>query len=165
MVGTILIDLKKTIDHDVLLQKLYALGFSKHAAKWFQSDLSNRSFLVNFGKNFSKPASVSCGVARVSILGPLLFLIYVNDMSQAVKCDRFLYADDTCLVCQHKVINNIENQLNDDFCNICDWFVDNKLSIHFCEDKTKSLLFASQFKRKNIKKLHIKYGDIHVFFL
>ena len=69
-------------------------------------------------------------------------------MSQAVKCDLFLYADDTCLVCQHKDINKIENQLNEDFSNICDWFVDNKLSIHFGEDKTKSILFASKFKRK-----------------
>ena len=71
-------------------------------------------------------------------------------MSQAVKCDLFLYADDTCLVCQHKDINKIENQLNGDFCNICDWFVDNKLSIHFGKDMTKSILFASKFKRKNI---------------
>ena len=149
----ILIDLQKafdTIDHDILLQKLYAIGFSKHTVNWLQSYLSYRSFLVNVGNNFSQPASVSCGVPQGSILGPLLFLIYVNDMSQAVKCDLFLYADDTCLVCQHKDINKIENQLNEDFSNICDWFVDNKLSIHFGEDKTKSILFASKFKRKNI---------------
>ena len=156
MTDMILIDLQKafdTIDHDVLLQKLYAVGFSKHSVNWFQSNLSNRSFLVNLGNNFSQPESVSCSVPQGSILGPLWdhsFLIYVNYMSQAVKCDLFLYADDTCLVCQHKDINKIENQLNEDFCNICDWFVDNKLSIHFGEDKTKSILFASKFKRKNI---------------
>ena len=74
-------------------------------------------------------------------------------MSQAVKCDLFLYADDTCLVCQHKDINKIENQLNEDFSNICDWFVDNKLSIHFGEDKTRSILFVSKFKRKTIKSV------------
>ena len=114
MTGMILIDLQKafdTTDHDVLLQKLYAIGFSKHAVNWFQSYLSNRSFLVNLGNNFSQPASVSCGVPQGSILGPLLFLIYVNDMSQVVKCDLFLYADDACVVCQHKDINKIENQL------------------------------------------------------
>ena len=83
-------------------------------------------------------------------------------MSQAVKCDLLLNADDTCLVCQHKDINKIENQLNEDFSNISDWFVHNELSIHFGEDKTKSILFASKFKRKNIKKLHIKYGDIQI---
>ena len=166
MTGMILIDLQKafdTFDHDILLQKLYAIDFSKHMVNWFRSYLFNISFLVNLGNDFSQPASVSCGVPQGSVLGPLLFLIYVNDMSQAVKCDLFLYADDTCLVCQHKDINKIENQLNEDFCNICDWFVDNKLSIHFGEDKTKSILFASKFKRKNIKKCQIlKYGDIQI---
>ena len=62
----------------------------------------------------------------------------------------FFYMLMICLVCQNKGINKIENQLNEDFCNICDCFVDNKLSIHFGEDKTKSILFASKFKRKNI---------------
>ena len=56
----------------------------------------------------------------------------------------------------------LKKQLNVDFSNICDWFVDNKLSIHFGEDKTKSILFASKFKKKNIKKLNIKYGDIQI---
>ena len=70
-----------------------------------------------------------------------------------------IYAGDKILVCQYKDISKIENQLNEDFCSICDWFVDNKLSMHFSENKTKLILFASKFKRKNIKKLHIKYGD------
>ena len=83
-------------------------------------------------------------------------------MSQAAKCDLFLYANDTCLIFQYKNIIKIENQLNKDFCNICDWFVNNKLSIHFGEDKTKSILFVSKFKRKNMKKLHIKFGDIQI---
>ena len=74
----------------------------------------------------------------------------------------FLYADDSCVVFQHKDINEIENQLNVDISKVCDWFVDNKLSIHFGEDKTESILFASKFKKKNIKKLHIKYGDIQI---
>ena len=83
-------------------------------------------------------------------------------MSQAVKCNLFLYADDTCLVCQHKDINEIEKQLNKDFESICDWFVDNKLSIHFGDDKTKSILFATKFKIKKVRKLNIKYGDIQI---
>ena len=138
MTSMILIDLQKafdTIDHDVPLQKLYATGFSKCTVNWFKSYLSNRSFKVNLGNIFFQPTSVSCGVPQGSILGPILFLIYVNDMSQAVKCHLFLYADDSCFVCQHKDMNDIEKQLNVDFSNICDWFVDNKLSIHLGEDK------------------------------
>ena len=165
MTGIILIDLQKAFDtiiHDILQQKLYAIGFSKHSVNWFRSYLINRTFLVNLGNAFSQPACVSSGVPQGSILGPLLFLIYINDMSQAVKCNLFLYADDSCLVCQHKDINEIEKQLNKDFESICDWFVDNKLSIHFGDDKTKSILFATKFKIKKVRKLNIKYGDIQI---
>ena len=79
-------------------------------------------------------------------------------MSQAVKCDLFFYANDTCLVCQHKDIIKIENQLHEDFCTICDWFVDSKLIIHFGEVKIKLILFASKFKRKNIKNFTKNMG-------
>ena len=65
-------------------------------------------------------------------------------MPQAVKCELLLYAYDTCLVFQHSGINEIETQLNKTFSLICDWFVDNKLSICFDEDKTKSILFSSK---------------------
>ena len=84
-------------------------------------------------------------------MGPLLFLIYVNDMPQAVKSNLFLYADDSCLVFQGKDVIEIEKQLNEDFTNICEWFVDNRLSIHFGEDKTKSILFASKTKNQRVR--------------
>ena len=100
-------------------------------------------------------------IAR-SILGPPLFLVYINDMSQAVKCNLFLYADDTCLVCQPKDINEIEKQLNKVFESSSDWFVDNKLSIHFGDDKTRYILFAAKFRIKKVRKLNIKYGDIPI---
>ena len=80
-------------------------------------------------------------------------------MWQAVKCHFFLYDDGLCLVCPHIDINEIDKQWNADFSNIRDSFVANKLSIHFGESKTKSGLFASKFKKKNINKLYIKYGD------
>ena len=83
-------------------------------------------------------------------------------MSQAVKCNIFLYADDTCLLCQHNDINGIEKQLNKDFESICNGFVDNKLSIHFGDGKTKSILFATKFKSYKVRKLNIKYGDIQI---
>ena len=88
---------------------------------------------------------MSKGVPQGSILGLLLFLIYINNISQAVKYNLFLYADDTYIVSQHKDPNEIEKQLNEDFERICDWFLDNKLSIQFGSDKTKSILFATKF--------------------
>ena len=83
-------------------------------------------------------------------------------MSQTIKCNLFLYADDTCLVCQHKDINEIERKLDEDFESICNWFADNKLSIYFGDDKTKSILFATKFKIKKVRKLNIEYGDIQI---
>ena len=68
-----------------------------------------------------------------------------------------LFADDTCLVFQSKNVKDIEKQLNEDFANICDWLVENKFSIKFGEDKTKSILFASRRKIKNLQKLDIHF--------
>ena len=161
----ILIDLQKafdTINHDILLKKLSIIGFSYHTVEWFQSYLSNHKFMVNLENSFSEVSSISCGVPQQSILGPLLFLIYVNDLPMAVKCDLFLYANDTCLVFQTKNVKDIKKQLNEDFANICDWFVDNKLSIHFSEDKTKSILFASKLKIRKLQMLEIIYNNIRI---
>ena len=74
----------------------------------------------------------------------------------------FLHADDTRLVFQSKNVKDIEKQLNEGFANICDWFVDNKLSIHFGEVKTKSILFAAKRKVKKLQKLEITYKNIRI---
>ena len=124
------------------------IGFSEKVISWFESYLSGRTFKVNIDKKFSDPGNLTCGVPQGSILGPLLFLLYVNDMPQAVKCDLFLYADDTCLTFQHENVKEIEDQLNLNFSNLSDWFIDNKLSIHLGEDKTKSILFGTKLNIK-----------------
>ena len=67
-------------------------------------------------------------------------------MPQAVWSTLFLHADDSCILYQHREVEEIEKQLNKDFENICDWSVDNKLSIYFGEDKTKSILFANKWR-------------------
>ena len=66
------------------------------------------------------------------------------------------YADDSCLVFQANDVDEIEFKLNQDFNNLCDWFVDNKLSIHFGEDKTKSIIFGNQQKLRNLRNLDIR---------
>ena len=70
-------------------------------------------------------------------------------MLQTIKSNLFLYADDSCLLYQHRDIQKIEKQLNKDFKKICDWFVDNKLNINL--DKTKSILFGSKRKIKSAR--------------
>ena len=98
--GMILIDLQKafnTVNHDILLKKMEFIGFSKEIAKWFKS-----------------------------ILGPLIFLLYINDMLQAVDGERLLYADDTCLIFQHKDVTETGTALNKNFSMLCDWFPDKK---------------------------------------
>ena len=87
------------------------LGFSNDVTFWFKSYLSNRIFKVNLNKTFSEPGKLLCGVPQRSVLGPLFFLIYINDMPQAVQSELLLYADDTCLNFQHSDIKEIEHQL------------------------------------------------------
>ena len=83
-------------------------------------------------------------------------------MPQAVNSDLLLYADDTCLMYTGKDIKMIEEQLNTDFSSLCDWFIDNKLSVHFEEEKTKSILFGTKQQLKNQRDLVLRYGDIEI---
>ena len=111
--GMILIDLEKAfdiIDHNILLEKLKAIDFCDNAVNWFHSYLTDREFLASIENKYSVISKISCGVPQGSILGPLLFLIYVNDMKQAVSSDLLIYADDSCLVFQHKHVTEIETQ-------------------------------------------------------
>ena len=119
-----------------------------------------KNLFISIKKQLSDYGRILCGVPLSSILGPLLFLTYVNEMPQAVNSNLFLYADNSYLMLQHKEVEEIG--IKQWLWNICSWFVDNKLSIHFGEDKTKSILFASQRKIKTIKKLNIKYQDIEI---
>ena len=94
--------------------------FSDDTIKWLQNCLSNRIFSVNLENSLSGISSVICGVPQGSILDSLLSLIYVNDMLMVVKCNLFLYADDSCPFFQSDNIKDIKRQLNQDFANICD---------------------------------------------
>ena len=163
----IFIDLQKafdTIDHEILLRKLKEIKFSKSMIKWFKSYLYEIIFIVNIENKLSNFGKSLCGVPQGSILGPLLFLIYVNDMLKAVLSTLPLYADDSCILYQKKDVLQIENRLSEDFENLCDWFVDNKLSIYFGEDKAKSILFSSKHRAKNILQLNIRYKEINIVF-
>ena len=112
----ILIDLQKAsdpIDHEILLQKLKAITFLESIIKWFKSHASERIFLINIENELSEFARISCVEQEGSILGPLLFLIYINNMPQAVSSTLLLYVDDSCILYQHKDVVKIETRLSE----------------------------------------------------
>jgi hypothetical protein len=105
MTGMVVLDLQKafdTVNHVILLDKMVAMGVSLESVKWFKSYLCNRSQIVDVNGELSESMSITCGVPQGSILGPLLFLMYVNDMSASINCKLLLYADDSALIVSGK---------------------------------------------------------------
>ena len=127
---------------------MYLAGFSCQSFTWFESYLSDRRFQVNIKNKDSNVANINCRVPQGSILGPLLFLLYVNDMPKAVDCELFRCAGDSCLVYQHRDVKAIATKLNNNFSSVCNWFVDNKLSIHLRKQNQMHIVWH----KKAIKK-------------
>ena len=161
--GMVLLDLQKafdTVNHGILLFKLRSMGFNENSVKWMYSYLTGREQIVDVNGTVSPPSKITCGVPQGSILGPMLFLLYVNDMKSAVGCKLLLYADDSALIVSDKCVNNIEKVLSEELHNISKWLVDNKLSLHL--GKTESILFGSKQKINKSPKLNIKCNDTQI---
>ena len=159
-IGMVMIDLQKafdTLDHSILENKLKAIGLDGNAIAWFDAYLKNRMQVTDVGGFFSDPKVVPCGVPRGSILGPLLFLIYFNDMEASVSGKLILYADDSALLVLGKHIKTIENVLGDNLLSLSNWLIDNKLSLHL--GKTESILFGTKHMLSKHSKLAISCGN------
>ena len=162
-VGMVMIDLRKafdTVNHTILCDKLKAVGFDSSTVSWFQSYLQNRTQLVNVNGVSSDVMKISCGVPQGSILGPLLFNLYVNDMCSSVDCKLILYADDSVLLVSHKDFEVVESTLSNNLQNLSVWLLDNKLSLHL--GKTESMLFGSRKKLKSHKSLNINCNNVNI---
>ena len=155
LVGMVLIDLQKafdTVDHSILCEKLKSIGVS--STVWFESYLADRSQCVDVKGSRSEFLPITCGVPQGSILGPLLFLIYVNDMNISLTCRLSLYADDSALIFSHRDHKVISDRLSAELSTCKKWLVDNRLSLHV--GKTESLLFGSKRRLRGV-------GDFRIF--
>ena len=120
-----------TVDHDILLKKLCHYGIRDTCFKWFQSYLTERKHYVTYNDTKSATKTVRCGVPQVSILGPLLFLIYINDLASV--CEHampILFTDDTNLFINGDELLGIAQVLNTELENISHWLKVNKLSLN-----------------------------------
>lgn len=173
----VFIDLKKafdTVSHKLLLKKLEVIGIVGKALKMFESYLENRLQIVKIDSNSqSPPLPISCGVPQGSILGPLLFLVYINNMHElGLNGNITLYADDTCLFYFGSSIHDLIAQAQYDLDVLHEWLQYNLLTINI--SKTSYILFKAKNKlipnyipltinnRPIQEKTHERYLGLHM---
>ena len=148
----VFLDLSKafdTIDHNILLSKMSKYGIRGTANSWFANYLTNRKQYTCLNGKFSAPLTLKCGVPQGSILGPLLFIIYVNDISNVSnKCSLVLFADDTNIFFTDNNASNLERLVCEELQKFNSWFAANKLSLNV--GKTKYMVFNDKNPNFNI---------------
>ena len=155
---SVYLDLSKavdTIDHSILLRKLNHYGIRGRALEWFASYLCQRKQYISYQGIKSNDFDVHYGVTQGSVLGPLLFILYSNDVPNSIKhSTSVLFADDTTIYCGGNDICCLFEQVNNDLCQLSDWFRSNKLSIN--ANKTKYMLITKQEDASNVMyHLHV----------
>ena len=152
----VFVDLQKafdTLDHQILLAKLNHYGIRGVSNNWFKSYLSNCSQYVSINGYESSLAVINYGVPEGSVLGPLLFLLYINDLNQAITfCKVHYFADDTNLLCHSNSIKKLNKLVNADLKHLVNWLNANKISLNV--KITEMVIFKS--KQKKLK------GDLKI---
>ena len=159
----IFIDFRKafdTVDHDILLYKLYHYGVRGAAYDWFCDYLKNRTQLVSYHNIQSNFADISCGVPQGSILGPLLFLIYINDMAYvSTQLFSVLFADDTNIFDTNSDLKSLIDSVNIQLEKNVTWLNANKLSLNV--EKTHYVLFRNKGRIiENTLKVYMNSQEI-----
>ena len=156
--GAVFLDLSKafdTVNHQVLFTKLTKAGLTDPAITWFNSYLSQRTQITTVGDSSSSAKPVTVGVPQGSVLGPLLFLIYVNELPSCTKfCRVSLYADDTVIHFSSSNLRELEDNINTDLQYICSWLSNNLLTLNV--DKCKFVIFASTRKVNSFSNLALE---------
>ena len=135
MIGSLFIDYRKAfdlVDHKILIEKMSAYKFSSSSLKWFKSYLESRKKTVQSDRGLSAFANIKSGVPQGSILGPTLFLLFINDLPLLLKyCYADLFADDATVHNNSPDIDKINEEMLIDFLKIVGWSKQNKLPINF----------------------------------
>ncbi len=154
------------MDHDLLLTKLAAYGFklsvsNSHSINWMKIYLSNRQQSVMFNGTFSSMKALHCGIPQGSCLGPLLYSIFVNDMTLILqKAHSVMYADDTTIYASTKNIIHLSSILQNELMQISEWVTENKLKLNV--SKTKCLVICSRNAQRGKHRLCVSLLGIDI---
>ena len=154
------LDLRKAFDvcsHEILLMKLKKLGVTGTAHKLFQSYLSGRSQQADIQGNFSSPKDINISVLQGSILGPIFFLCYINDLPNATEPLLFLFADDTSGLITGDNLPELIVKINQEINKLANWFRANKMALNI--SKTKYIIFHTKGKKLNTTENTIVYDE------
>jgi hypothetical protein len=144
--------------HKILLHKLNTYGIRGIINRWFENYLSNRTQFMELEGNKSSCQIILCGVPQGSILGTLLFLVYVNDISRSCRCNILFFADDTTIYLSDSDICTLYANANIEINNLYKWFCANKLSLN--ANKTKYIIIRPQQRRCNLKNINLYISNI-----
>ena len=160
----VFLDLKKafdTVDHHILIKKLFSYGIRGNTLKWFQSYLTDRSQFVTYDGIESKVLPIKYGVPQGSILGPLLFIIYMNDLFNVSNfLFTILYADDTCVVLGGKSLETLITLMNQELHLLYIWLQSNKLTLN-CQ-KIYYMIFHRARLKLQSTTIDLQMGDCNL---
>ena len=144
----VFLDIKKafdTVNHDILLKKLEMYGLGDLALALLRSYLTDRTQKCQLQDMLSKQRKITCGIPQGSILGPLLFTLYINDLPNCLKhTTPRMFADDTSLTAAGETLSEVEKRTNEDLRNVHNWLSANKLNLNIA--KTEYVLIGSRHR-------------------